>query len=315
MPDETDRRRVSVRMEGGLGDHLLAMRILRHVHARYPEHAITVYSASGTSSAAMDVVRLSPLVSAVVPLVHGAAAATLVTTDVADPRLEDRTEMMAADQVFDTCGSSLFAAASIALDVPIFDILAHRPTLMTMLSATQDAARCLPQGMRGDALFVGLNLSKYGNGIRGCYRTRIAPFLRALLSDERVIILNLFTSTYDYPRWPEPLRAQRRAAAIEDALFHLELAQLSDRVIPCVDLPIATVAALLERCRYFIGVDNGIKHLAWALGIPHTFFHPDKPELAYVLRWIPDLHRMLLFDSSDAALEDHVRAAIAALEV
>ena len=68
------------------------------------------------------------------------------------------------------------------------------------------------------------------------------------------------------------------------------------RVIPIVDSPIAVVAALIKRCKYYIGVDNGLKHLAWALGIPHSFFISDTPSVPFVMRYMPDFHRSLLFN-------------------
>ena len=77
-----------------------------------------------------------------------------------------------------------------------------------------------------------------------------------------------------------------------------------------VDFPISVVAALIKKCSYFIGVDNGIKHLAWALGITHTFFTPDvSKDYHYVLRWIPDYHRHLLFNYAKKDFLRHLQEA------
>ena len=73
------------------------------------------------------------------------------------------------------------------------------------------------------------------------------------------------------------------------------LPALDSRIVPCADLPIEVVASLLTRCRYFVGGDNGIKHLAWALDIPRTFFIKAPPPRLDILRWMPDVHRMLQF--------------------
>ena len=73
-----------------------------------------------------------------------------------------------------------------------------------------------------------------------------------------------------------------------------------ERIIPVVDQPIALVAALLHLSRYFIGVDNGIKHLARALDKPHSLIAPSPPDLSrpeaclLVPHWVPDFHRMLV---------------------
>jgi ADP-heptose:LPS heptosyltransferase len=72
------------------------------------------------------------------------------------------------------------------------------------------------------------------------------------------------------------------------------------------DLPIEVIAALLSRCRYFVGGDNGIKHLAWALDIPRTFFVKERPPRLDVLRWMPDVHRLLTFDCGEHRLRRHL---------
>ena len=72
------------------------------------------------------------------------------------------------------------------------------------------------------------------------------------------------------------------------------------------------MAALINRCRYFVGLDNGIKHLAWALGVPLTLLYPMYPSTDNIVRWLPDIHRMLLFDCSDDDLEMHLTDALSA---
>jgi ADP-heptose:LPS heptosyltransferase len=72
------------------------------------------------------------------------------------------------------------------------------------------------------------------------------------------------------------------------------------------------VAALIKRCRYFVGLDNGIKHLAWALGVPLTCLYPIYPSTEHIVRWLPDIHRMLLFDCREEDLAAHLTDALAA---
>ena len=76
---------------------------------------------------------------------------------------------------------------------------------------------------------------------------------------------------------------------------------------------ISLVAGLLAKCRYFIGVDNGIKHLAWALNVPHTVFLPHPPGARFILRWMPDFDRSLLLGCTKAELARHVDDARAAI--
>lgn len=205
----------------------------------------------------------------------------------------------------------MFLDAALKLDVPVFDILASRPQLSIPPYGEQAAQDFL--GQLDKPLLVGLNLTKYDAVFLARYDRPIFMLLSRLLEERRVVILNFFTSNYNYSHWKEPERTTRNRMAFDVAAYLRDLCTRSDRIHPCVDLPLSTVSALLRRCCYFIGVDNGIKHLAWALNVPLTFFHPILPALPRVVRWIPDLHRMLLFDCPDAALVAHVRTAIAAV--
>ncbi len=286
---------VAVRFEGGLGDHLLAMRVLPFIHRRYPAHDIVVYSDSGAHTTPMQVTAMSPYVTRVVPIRANSPERT-----VAALCPEDLAKLHSADVFIDAWGETMFADASVTLNVPMFEILACRPELLVPASATRAAATLLSkyQGAR----FIGLNLTTHGAVLLRCYRDRIMQVLTTLLDQPQVTMLNIFTSRYDFPHWPEPFRSQRRGQSLDDAELQRGLCAMSARIVPCADLPITTVAALLQNCCYFIGVDNGIKHLAWALGTPLTYFHVGRPRMRHVLRWMPDFHRMLPFDSSEDAL-------------
>jgi len=128
------------------------------------------------------------------------------------------------------------------------------------------------------------------------------------LANKNVYILNFLKRTTDYAHWPEPRRSRRRAAAIEESDVIIQLCE-SDRIIPIIEEPIAVVAALLEQCQYFVGVDNGIKHLAWALGVPLTLLMPEVPDRQFILRWIPDLHRIACISNKED-IEKHVNEAV-----
>jgi ADP-heptose:LPS heptosyltransferase len=302
----------SVRLQGGLGDHILGMRILPFIKRRYPNHDIIAFSDSGGFAPQLEVASMSPLVSQVIPVYpNGEHKTGLAAGRLENIRVGDLQKMLSTDIFIDAFGRSMFAAASIALDVPIFDILVERPALVTSIAAKQEASRILAN--HEGASFVAMNLTKYGPAMLQRYWPRVSKLLDRLFHRPDVIVLNLFTSSYEFGNWPEKERTLRREVSRGEAVFLQRVGSCSDRIFPCVDLPVPVVAALLERCRYFIGVDNGIKHLAWALGVPHTFFHFAKPTVTYALRWMPDLNRMLLFESSDELLDAHAATAVAAL--
>jgi hypothetical protein len=315
--DKRDRARtgtISVLLEGGLGDHLLGMRVLRFAHDRYPAHDIIAYSHSAGHTTPAQIAAMSPFVLRAVPVHQSAAPTTYAEMGrFQNIAAADRELMHSADVFIDAHGEKMLASASMALDVPLFDILAHRPELVVSPQAQSAADDML--AAFGDATFVGLNLTKFGAETVASLTSRITFLIQAVATRASVVVLNFFNSRYDFPHWPEPDRSLRRQRAIDDARALAGLRVAGSQTVPCPDLPLEMVAGLLKRCRYFIGLDNGIKHLAWALGLPHSFFHPEKPELLYAMRWMPDLHRMLRFDCSQDELSSHARSAVAALDL
>jgi hypothetical protein len=302
---------VAVRMEGGLGDHILGMRVLRFIHERHPQTNVSVFCDCAGHSDPLQIVRMSPLVSEVLPVYQSAPPQRLDTIGkLVNLRPQDLARMKAADVFIDAAGEQVFSAAPI-LDVPLFELLADRPKLAVPSEDHERTTRLLEP--YGDAVFVGLNLAKYGAEVLSRYETRIMRVLDHMLLNPNVVVLNIFTSSYDYPHWPEPERTRRRERSRTDHDFLVRLAAQSDRVVSCVDLPLVTIAAILQRCAYFVGLDNGIKHLAWALGVPHSFFHPAPPDMLQAARWMPDLNRILLFDSKESTLVRHLDAMSAAI--
>jgi hypothetical protein len=142
----------------------------------------------------------------------------------------------------------------------------------------------------------------------------IDAFVDGFLSRRGTVILNFLTTGYDFQHWPEPLRTERRWTAANEYSYLRGYRHDDTRIVPCVDLPIPTVVALLKQCRYFLGVDNGIKHLAWACGVPHTCVFPHTPDLRHVLRWMPDVNRILLPSCDTKELTRHVSRAVQALD-
>jgi hypothetical protein len=300
------QKSVSVRLEGGLGDHILGMRVLPFIRERRPYHDIVVYSDSGGHPVQMQVAEMSPLVARVVP-VYAEPKGHNVVGRLENIRSQDLALMLATDLFIDAWGGDMFITAAAALQVPVFDIFAARPVFKVPNEDERCAARLL--GDFAGASFVGMNLSKYGAGILKRHERSIVRLLHGILEHPKVIVLNMFTSSYEFAHWPEPQRTLRRQYSIEEVSVVRSLSTISDRVVPCADLPLCTVAALLKRCSYFVGVDNGVKHLAWALDVPHTFFVPERPRVLGTLRWIPDVHRMLFLDCSDDLLDAHIATA------
>lgn len=246
---------ITIRLAGGIAGHLLGMRALALAHARFPGRPIVVYS-----DGASQIAALSPFVSKV------------ITTAPAD------------GVTIDASGDDVFAKAAIALRMPLFEFLAARPVLQMPDWAVAEADRILGElRVRRDASsFVGICFASEDTETLTRFQPRILDAIRSALAKEsavgaETIALNFFTT---------------------QAQSHESLASLSaldSRIVPCADLPIGVVASLLERCRYFVGGDNGIKHLAWALDIPRTFFVKDPPPRLDILRWMPDVHRMRQF--------------------
>jgi hypothetical protein len=306
-------RTVAVRLEGGIGDHILGMRVLHWIRERLPDHEIVAYSDAAGAREQLEVARMSPHLARVVPVRQIAQPATreaMGALDNIEP--DDLRAMTSADVFIDTYGQQFLASAAVRLDVPLFEMLARRPQLRVSPEAAEAADRLLA-GHHG-ARFVGLNLSKYNPDLLRRHEPTLLRLVRGLLERPDVVILNLFVSSYEFSHWPAAERSQRQQTLLETAAYLRGFGAISDRLVPIVDLPLPQIAALLARCRYFIGLDNGIKHLAWALDVPHTLWHPTRPDSLHALRWMPDLNRILLFDCKEHALQRHMAAALAAVE-
>lgn len=138
--------------------------------------------------------------------------------------------------------------------------------------------------------YLGMNLSKYGAAALRTYLPRLRDLILQLLEKDELLILNIFTRQFGFQHWPKERRAEREAAVSEEASLFLEMERWSTRIISIIDEPIPVVAAILRKTSYFVGVDNGIKHLAWALGVPTTTLFPVRPNPDFILRWVPDYH-------------------------
>jgi ADP-heptose:LPS heptosyltransferase len=305
MPSGRSPQSIAVRLEGGLGDHILGMRVLSFVRAKYPHHEILAYSDAAGHETQLQIARMSPLVSAVRPV-----RATDYTRSIEAIDPADREMMCASDLVIDAWGGTMFVEAAEQLNVPVFDILSSRPQLA--ISPEAEAAALDFLGEHRDAPLIGLSLGKYDTSLFSDYSELIAALLHGLLEQEEVIILNFFTSTYEFSHWPEPKRTERREIAARGGRLLAGLSRISERIRPCRDLPLPVVAALINRCRYFVGLDNGIKHLAWALDVPLTCLFPIPPNLEHTVRWLPDVHRLLLFDCGEQELSAHLADALSA---
>lgn len=178
----------------------------------------------------------------------------------------------------DASGDDLFAKAAIALRMPLFEFLAARPVLQMPDWAVAEADRILYElrARRDASSFVGVCFASEDAETLTRFQPRILDAIRSTLEPSD-IALNFFTT-------------QAESHESLASLFALD-----SRIVPCADLPIEVVASLLVRCRYFVGGDNGIKQFAWALDIPRTFFVKAPPPRLDVLRWMPDVHRMLQF--------------------
>jgi hypothetical protein len=311
----SEERTAAVRLEGGLGDHILGMRLLRFIHERYPEHTIIVYSDSAGCAAQLEIVSMSPLVSKAVPVFKEPMRVKLRTLgELNSLPTKCLEQMYSADVFFDGEISSLFLEQARQLGVSHYDILASRPGLRIPAAAHERATELMSE--TDGNCFLAINLAKFGvDGLR-----RRLPLLRRfldlVLKYPGLAVLNIFAKRHDFPHWPEPERTRRREAGIAEAevLEGLSNAYQS-RILSVADEPVQVIAALLSRCRYFIGVDNGIKHLAWALRVPLTFISTWPPDPMFVLKYYPDYHRMVLLDDGSETLTSllsEIRASLCA---
>lgn len=310
VPVDSDMSSVALRFEGGLGDHLLGMRLLPFVRSHFPQHEIVAYSDCSGHQTQLDILAMSPDISRIVAIYPREAPTSFADAGRLERlRPDDVAAMMGAEAFVDAHGEKLYIAAARQMGVPLFDILASRPRLQIPNAAHEDAARFLQQRLpvSHDApLLVGLNLTKSQPFLLHDYEKRLNELLTSVLRNPRIVLLNFFASKYEYRHWPEPMRTERHRLLQAECHAMAELGARHERIVTCENLPISTTAALLERCGYFIGVDNGIKHLAWALGIPLTYYHHEKPAVGYILRWMPDVHRLTMLCCDDQAFSAHL---------
>ncbi len=277
------------------------MRLLPFVRRGYPGKRIIGYSDAAGAQGQLELLRLNPLIDEVRVVRQRPGAATWDNMgDLNNLLADDLALLRGADHFFDTWSKAFFVPAAWEMGVPVFSILARRPRLVTPAWANEAAAVAL-SAWEGKRL-VGLNVIKHGMSDAELPQ-RIMGFLQRMLEDERVVV-NLFPTRFDFSHWPAADAARRDASAQADLRFAEELCRRYPRIVPLIDLPIPVVAAVLKRCCYYVGLDNGIKHMAWALRVPHTLLWPRAPlQAGTVLRWIPDFHRALTVDSTPAMVE------------
>jgi hypothetical protein len=293
---------VAVRLEGGLGDHILGMRVLKFVKMRHPESPLVVFSDSAGQETQAIVAAMSPYVTSVVKIhqtrrFESPAERWRITSI----RPSDLAQMLSAKLFINACvGTHMIGAARI-LNIPLFEILANRTDIVIPRFAHEAASEILKPW--NGYMFVAINLA---NGVVLRHASLVSHLLAPFLADPRIALLNLFTSGYEFPHDSKYSAVKREQTARDDYVALTSMCSQHERMVACVDLPITTVAALLSKCCYFVGVDNGLKHLAWALGIPRTYFFPNILSQRQALRVMPDVHCCLTLNWSSGDLEKHL---------
>ena len=148
---------IAVRLEGGLGDHVLGMRVLPYVHARYPGRRVVLLSDCDAQPAQIAVARLAPGTPEVVPVFRKAGLQVskeeLGRLELLD---EHATAIIDGAEMFvDTHGETMLVGAARTLDCPLFEMLATRPGLDIPAAADTEADELLRQ--TGGERFVGIN--------------------------------------------------------------------------------------------------------------------------------------------------------------
>lgn len=307
------KRGVLVRLEGGIGDHVLGMRVLPFVRKRFPRHPLVLMSDCGGHAVQAAVAAMSPLADDVVIGRYRDHVRDLNQMGRLE-NLDDeaRAFIKGAHAFIDAWGNKFFLEAASLLQVPFFEILSGRPALVPSAAAEEAATRFL-EPYSGQVVIT-MSLSKYGrNLLAGCWEPLLAPLLGRILADPRVVIFNLFSTRFAFPQWPPDVARYRESLVEEEVPLLRAMSDTHERIIPAPDLDIGLVAALLRRSAYFIGVDNGLKHLAWAFHVPRTVLHPDLPDISFAVRWMPDVHRLLLFSATPKQVLAHARHACEAV--
>jgi hypothetical protein len=281
------------------------MRVVPFARRHAPEGEIVVYSDAGGGSSQLEVAELCPEVQRSLPVRHKRPPSTREEmgdlNNIEDAALE---QMKSVDLFLDGWGGDFFTSASSTLDVPVFEIFNSRPYLVPPDWAVVESHRLVPPGP-----LVGLNFTKHGPDFIGMARPALERLLGRLLTIPGVRFAHFYCTGFDYPHWPSRERECRAQVAAEELRANRIVDGWNERIIPIVDQPLAIVAALLARCSYFIGVDNGLKHLAWALGVPRTVLVPVLPDPLFVVRWIPDYHRVVPLDSKLEKVNRHAEEA------
>src|SRR5688572_2895228 len=236
--DNSNHSSVVVRLEGGVGDHILGMRVLSFVKDRFPHNPLTVLSDCGGNDAQAEIAAMSPLVDRVVKATHRRQLANVTEMGRLDNLDEDALCYVKRSHAFvDAWGAHFFLEASQLLQVPLFEILARRPALVPSAISERAAAEFLaPYAGR---ILVTMNLSKWGAGLLAkCWQTAAAPLLQRILSNSEVIVVNLFTTRFEYSQWPEDLARYRKALLQEEAQLLATLPKIHDRLISAPDLGI-----------------------------------------------------------------------------
>lgn len=282
---------ITVRLEGGIGNHLLGMRLLKYIHMCYQEHRIVAYSDAGNSVLPLEVAALSPYVSEVRSLEKDPMRVSGSMGSLAELTAESLTNLKSGEHFFDTHTELLFLEECRRLNLPHFEVLASRPELAIPPDAVAEARaflRSLP-GMR----YVAINFMKYGPSAIRSHLDLIKTFLSQILHDSEFGVLHFCMTGDGRPRHAgSSHNSQRPPGTLETE----ELDSLAEcypgRVFPVMDKRIVDVCALLQECSYFVGVGNDLKHLAWALDVPRTWLGP-KLWADAIFRWAPDYNCML----------------------
>ena len=291
--------RVAVRLEGGIGDHILGMRLLKFIRQKYPSHPIRIYSDCAGNSAQLEVAALSPLVESVTPVFQDPEKVTLSSLGAFENLVEnDRTRIAEEEVYFDGSTRSLFILQSRLLGISYHEILASRPALRIPDFRRREAAALLAPGK--GCRYIALNLGNLEASTLRQYLPYLKKFFKQLLTEQDIYIVNILSHSYKFPHWPTQERQRREVLTRENAELNMELLDWHPRIIGVVDQPIQTVTAILKCCRHFVGIDNGIRHIAWALNVPSTIlvgFQLDDASLPQkreaLLRWFPDVHSLV----------------------
>ena len=272
---------IGLRLEGGIGDHVLGLRIASFAKRRFPDANLIAYSDAGGSSLQRELAALCADVDDVRSVHRFDPQTSVASENYNDLAQSEREELNNCALILEGWTGDYCLSASRALNVPVLDILSSRPTFRLAVPAPP---------LTYDKPYVVLNCSKYGGETLNQWSGAIESLVKSLSSCDVHVV---YAESFSFPHLETDVAARRKRLVEEEAEYYERLQAKLPGIKLVKNLSAEKLIEELRNSKLFVGVDNGIKHLAWALQKPLFYFVPEVPTPMFALRWMPDAHRAI----------------------